>query len=213
MLKKRQLSFKEKINSFNLSFNTEEFLEDIDNNVHSSSNSVLGKERRAWFKAPYPSIVTEIDKQLRNYFNINEDNKLIFSLYHPPKKIDGKFVEKETIIKNQKDNIFNKIIISTVPEQVEITLGSSQGEKLNMTSWTAYQSPPLVGGMLDYIFENKRHMQMEAKKGFRSIRRSKKIDNRYILMFDYLVSEKDMDILGNILKMKPEQKDSSDQSS
>lgn len=203
MIKRNQLNLRNKINSFSLSFDTDEFKKNVEDNIHSHASSVLGKERRAWFKEPRPSIVNEIDQQLRKYFDIKEDNKLIFSMYYPPKMVDGKFLNKETIIKSNKESVFNRIIICTITEQVEMTLGKAIGEKLLMSPWVAYQSPPLVGGMIDYIFKNKNHMLLEAKKGFRSTRRSKKIEDRYILMFDYLVSQNDMDVLSNMLKKSP----------
>jgi hypothetical protein len=202
MIKRNQISLKHKIKSYSLSFETKEFLESVDENILNQTSSVLGKERRAWFKGPYPDVVNEIDKQLRDYFEIDEDNKLIFSLYHPPKKVDGKFETKTTKLGTSKENILNRIIICTVPEQVEITFGKAHGEKMLMKTWEAYQSPPFVGAIMDYIFENKNHMQLEAKKGFRSTRRSKKIENRHILVFDYLVSNKDMEKLGNLISSK-----------
>jgi len=202
-MKRSQISLKNKIKSYALSFDTKEFLESVDDNVNNCASSVMGKERRAWFNGSCPGVVDEIDKQLRSYFDIKEESKLIFSLYYPPKSIDGKFIDKETKIANKKDNIFNRIFVCTVPEQVEITMGKSIGEKMLLKSWEAYQSPPLVGGMLDYIFENKKHMHLEARKGFRSTRRSKKIDDRYIMVFDYLVSNNDMEKLGQILKQTP----------
>ena len=76
------------------------------------------------------------------------------------------------------------------------------GEKMLMKPWEAYQSPPLVGGIMDYVFENKKHMNLEARKGFRSTRRSKKIEDRYILIFDYLVSDNDISKLGDMLKQR-----------
>ncbi len=202
MIKRNQVSLKHKIKSYSLSFETKEFLNSIDDNIVNQTNSVSGKERRAWFKEPYPEIVGEIDKQLRDYFELEEDNRLVFSLYHPPKKVDGKYESKNTTINNNKDNILSRIIICTVPEQVEITFGKANGEKMIMKPWEAYQSPPFVGAIMDYNFENKNYMHMEARKGFRSTRRSKKIEDRYILVFDYLVSNKDMEKLGDLISSK-----------
>ena len=201
-MKRTQLSLKNKIQSFSLSFETKEFLESVDDNVNNSGSSVYDNDRRAWFKDSYPSIVEEIDKQLRKYFDIQGDNKLVFSLYYPPKVIDGKFEKKETKISNKKENIYNRIIVCTVPEQVELTLGKAIGEKMLMKPWEAYQSPPLIGGIMDYVFENRKHMNLEARKGFRSTRRSKKIEDRYILIFDYLVSDNDISKLGDMLKQR-----------
>jgi hypothetical protein len=202
MIKNKQISLKHKIKSYSLSFETKEFLESVDDNITNKASSVLGKERRAWFKGSFPTIVDEIDKQLRDFFEISEENRLIFSLYSPPQKINGKYENKNTILNNIKENILNRIIICTIPEQVEITIGKANGEKMTMKSWEAYQSPPLIGGMMDYIFENKNHIHTEAKKGFRSTRRTKKIENRYILVFDYLVSNKDMEKLEDLIKFK-----------
>jgi hypothetical protein len=201
MKKSTQLNIKYKFKSYSLSFNNKELLESIDDNIHQHPNSnVMGNGRRAWFKPPLPTIVDEIDQQLREFFNIEEDNKLIFSIYYPPEKVNGKFPEAQTTIANQKENIFTRIIICTVPEQVEITYGRALPVKMTMSSWEAYQTPDVVGPLLNYTFENKNHMQLEPRKGFRTVRRTKKIEDRHILIFDYVISNKNMEELSNLLK-------------
>ena len=202
MIRQKQLKLKDKFKTFSLSFETKELLESIDDNVNNTTASVVDDKRRAWFREPYPPVVLEIDTQLRKQFNISDDNKLVFSLYTPPQLVDGKFKEKITKISNKKEDIFNRIIISTVMEQVSMGFGKSIEEKMVMKPWEAYQPPPLVGSILEYSFENKKHMHLEARKGFRSIRRSKKIEDRHILVFDYLVCEQDMARLGEMLKTK-----------
>lgn len=200
-----QLNVRDKIKSFSLSFDNQEFLESVENDMLANPNSnVFGGERRAWLKGKFPTVVDEIDQQLREYFNISKDNKMIFSLYYPPSKINGKFETPATVIKDQKENVFSRIVICTVSEQVEMILGKSRSEKMIMKPWEAYQSPPLIGSILDYSFENKNHMQLEARKGFRSVRKTKKIEDRHILVFDYLISQGDMEKLSEMLTGKKE---------
>lgn len=201
MKKFTQLNIKDKFKSYSLSFENKELLDSVEENIHNyPSSNVLAKDRRAWFKKPLPSVVEEIDNQLREFYNIDQENKMVFSLYYPPDKVNGKFKEQQTIISDQKENVYTRIIICTVQEQVEITFGKSKSEKMIMSPWDAYQTPPMIGPMLEYSFENKNHMQLEARKGFRSVRKSKKIEDRHILVFDYILSDKNMAQLGDFLK-------------
>lgn len=197
------ISIKNKFKTFSLSFDTKEFIESLSDNItsHPSSN-IISKERRAWLKGNIPPVAEEIDQQLRNYFNIKHDNKLVFSVYSPPEEVGGKFKNPYTTIADQNDNVLIRIFICTISEQTEISYGKSNGEKMLMRPWEAYQAPPIVGGMLNYKFENKNHMTLEAKKGFRSTRRSKRIKDRYILLFDYMVHKDDIEKLTSTLTDK-----------
>lgn len=194
MIKRKQLNAKDKFTSFSLCFETKEFIE----SVEANTNVVVGKERKAWFKKPFPSIVDEIDEQLRAAFNIG-NNRLIFSLYSPPEKNNGKYDKKETVIENSNENVMYRIIISTIQDQVELTLGKSGSEKMMLRPWEAYKTPDMLASVLTMTFENKRNMQIEAKKGFRTLQRSKKIDERYILVFDYLLSKNDLEELTKLI--------------
>jgi len=196
-----KISVKEKFKTFSLSFETKEFLDDIDDNVHNTPDSSLETdERRAWLKEDKPALVKVIDRQLRRNFDIPEKNKMVFSLYSPPKEEGGKFIKPSLVIKDQNENILTRIIISTVMEQVELTIGNSEEEKMMMKPWEAYQTPPLFGGVLGYTFHNQKNIVMEARKGFRQVRRSKKVNERYLLVFDYIITKDDLDKLSEGLQ-------------
>lgn len=201
MKRATKVSIKDKFKSFGLSFETKEFLDNIDENIHNSADSSIeANGRRAWLKENKPQVVNEIDNQLRKYFDIDAKNKLVFSLYKPPEEVNGKFKEPELKVKDQNENILTRIIISTINEQVGLSFSGSQEENMLLKSWEAYQTPPLFGGLLEYTFPNKKNIVIEARKGFRTVKRSKKINERYILVFDYMITKKDLELLSNSLK-------------
>jgi hypothetical protein len=58
--------------------------------------------------------------------------------------------------------------------------------------------------MLSYTFSNDRNLVIPPKKGFRQIRKTKQLDSRYIIVFDYLVSKNQLDEINKMFS--PEQK-------
>lgn len=181
------LNFRNKFESYSLSYKTDEFLNKLEDDVDQYP-FLLTEGRKTWFKKK-PEIVSEIDKQLRKQFNINDSNKMIFSLYLPPEQKDGRILKKETLISDQKENVLTRIIVSTIDEYLQISAMGRESDKIKFSQWTAYQTPPLIGGILKYRFENSKFVTLPVRKGFRSMRKSKQISNRYILLFDYIVNE------------------------
>ena len=60
----------------------------------------------------------------------------------------------------------------------------------------------MIGGMLSYNFKNEKNVTIPARKGFRQVRKTKNIEDRHLLVFDYLVSEREMEELSNIFGTK-----------
>lgn len=190
---KQQLNIKDKFESYCLSFNTKELLEQVGKDV-VEPNSFLVEGRRVWLKDEKPVLLKEIDQQLRKIFNIGK-NKVAISLYYPP---EGK--EKSTIVKESKKNILTRFIISTITENPEVSYGSIGGQKVEFKSWNAYKCPDVVGSSLNYEFSNSNIYSTEAKKGFRKMRRTKSVKDRYILVFDYIICKNDLSVLSKQLE-------------
>lgn len=190
-------NFKKKFDSYSLCYTTDQFLSKLEEDVEKYP-FLLTEGRKTWFKEK-PEIVNQIDKQLRKQFNI-KDNKMVFSLYLPPEKKDGRFLKKETLISDQKENVLIRIIISTIDEYLQIGAMGRESDKIKFSQWTAYQTPPLIGGILKYKFENSKYVTMPARKGFRSMRKTKPVSRRYVLLFDYIINNEDMQELSKTIE-------------
>jgi hypothetical protein len=188
----KMLSLKQKFDSYSLCFETKELVDSLDSD---SSPALETDGKKTWFKEKKPTVVDEIDKQIRKNFDIGTKNKMVFSVYYPPSDQKG-----TTVISDQKENVISRVLVSTINEQMQVAFKSRSSEKIEMKQWVAYQTPPLVGGMLKYTFENSNNMTMEAKKGFRSVRKVKKIGERYIMVFDYIIEKDDIGKITSLLK-------------
>mgnify|MGYP003628912480 CR=1 FL=1 len=194
----KMFKFKNKFDSYSLSYTTDEFLNKLEEDMEKYP-FLLTEGRKTWFKEK-PVIVSDLDKQLRKYFSINDSNKMVFSVYLPPEQRDGKFVNRETLISDQKENVLTRIIVSTINEYMQVGVMGKESDKIEVKQWVAYQTPPLVGGILKYRFENSKYMNIPAKKGFRSMRKTKPINRRHILLFDYIVNNEDLKELSKTLE-------------
>lgn len=197
---KKGISVKDKMDSFHLSFETKELTEGVSNDfIDNPKASVYSNGKRAWFQDHKPDVIKQIDSQLRKRFDIG-DNKVSVCLYYPPERDSNKnFKEKKLIIKDGNQNVFARVIVSTISETTNISYGKMSGESIELRPWVAYKSPPMIGGMLTYTFDNSSSVVIPAKKGFRQVRKSKKIDSRHVLVFDYMVSTNDMNQIAQAL--------------
>lgn len=204
-MKRRGISVRDKMDTFNLSFELKEFLESIsDNIVNNPESNVFSHGKRAWFGDVKPEVINHIDRQLRKRYNI-EDNKLITCVYYPPEKDDkGKVIEKSLSIKENKENVLHRFIISTIHEVCDVTFGMTHPETFDMRPWVSYKVPEMIGGMLTYDFKNDKNLVIPAKKGFRQVRKMKALDNRHIIVMDYMVSQKQFQELSQMLEKKVE---------
>lgn len=190
---KKQLNIKDKFDSYCLSFTTQELLEQVGKDV-TEPNSFLVEDQRVWVKEQKPEILKEIDSQLRKRYNIG-NNKVAISLYYPPSE-----KKNNTVVKESKKNILTRFIITTMTDKPSISYGGAEGQSMEFRSWTAYKCPDVVGSSLKYEFDNSSTYTTEARKGFRKMKRSKNVRNRYILVFDYMISKNDLSFLTEQLK-------------
>ena len=71
---------------------------------------------------------------------------------------------------------------------------------VSLKQWVAYKSPELIGGMLNYTFSNSKSYITPQKKGFRQVRKTKPVSERYVIVFDYLLDKSDLLKLSENLK-------------
>tara|TARA_A100001015_G_scaffold211983_1_gene237686 strand:+ start:790 stop:1458 length:669 start_codon:yes stop_codon:yes gene_type:complete len=205
-MKRRTMSLKDKIDTFNLSFDTTEFKQSLEDNlVNFSGSSVYSNGKRAWFKEDKPLVIKQIDAQLRKRYKIGEENKMVACVYYPPEKDDqGKFLEKTTQIKENRDNVLHRFIISTCHDICDASFGKIRSEPLELRQWVSNKIPDMIGGMLSYEFKNDKNLVIPARKGFRQVRKTKNTENRYLIVLDYIISTKQYEELTNMLSNKEE---------
>ena len=170
------------MDSYNLAFEEEELLESLNNN----QSYIESKDRKAWL-SNYPSIVLEIDQQIRKYFEINNCRKLVFSIYN---------FQNNNILKihKEKENVLNRVVITTSSEE----LRASNGKVYKINPWEAYILPEKFRSKTDIYFQKK----LKQKNKFRTNISLQKKD-RYILIFEYIFNNSEIDnILNNFQKDK-----------
>jgi len=154
------------------------------NKIKSDTTGSINPEqdRLVWLKDK-PQHINVLDTFLRSKFNIPVQSKMVFSLYLPP---TGK--EKTIFIKKSSHKLISRVLISTIGESPEINIGRKT-EKLKMKANEAYNIPYPVNGMMTIEFDNSRTLIIPARKGFRQQKMTKKIENRYIIMLDYVYTD------------------------
>ena len=210
--KKQGISLKDKLETYHLSFDLEELKKSLDEDLErNASNSVFSNGKRAWFNGNLPAVLEQIDRQIRKRFGIKEDNKLIVVVHYPPEMNEKKKpLQKNLIIKENKPNVMSRFLISTTHEVCDVTIGSSQPDTLEFKSWMAVKTPEMIGGMLSYNFNNDRTLIIPPKKGFRQVRKTKKIESRYVIVLDYLVSKNQLEEINTLLGNKTEKSEEVD---
>ena len=205
-MKRRGMSIKDKIDTFNLSFDTPEFKQSLEEDlVNNTSSSVFSNGKRAWFKESKPLVISQIDAQLRKRYSIGPENNMVACVYYPPERDDsGKFLEKTMTIKENKENVLSRFIISTCHDICEVSFGKTRSEPLELRQWVSNKIPDMIGGMLSYEFKNDKNLVIPARRGFRQVRKTKNTENRYVIVLDYIISHKQYEDLSNMLSNKEE---------
>ena len=196
----RGISLRDKVETFHLSFTLDEFkkgMEGPHQGIHSNNKTLWLKDEGR------PEVIHQMDLQIRKYFSMKEDNRSVICCHHPPAKGgDGKFLEKTLKIKENNPKVISRVIVSTTHDICDVSFGSSHPDTIEFKSWVATKIPDMIGGMLSYTFKNEKNITIPARKGFRQVRKTKNIDDRYLIVFDYLVSEREIEELSNMFKTK-----------
>lgn len=190
MKKSARLNISKKINNFNLSFTTQELKEMLE----KEQDNFIQSKGRISSLMNHPELVITMDKQLRKYFSISEDKKMVFSVYRPEDN-QGDYLE----IHQQKENISDRIFICTQEDNIQLRFTSVE-ESFHIKPWEAYQMPSLLSQMIEIIFRNNGSFGNAPKKGFRSVKKSRVPNKRYIMFFEYIYTKDDLDKLSTSFK-------------
>ena len=165
-------------------FPTSTLFYDINKIKELHEGSIEPEPRRlVWIKEK-PQLINLLDKHIRKTFTIPGEGRMVFTLYQPPEKGDSNI-----IISKPKQKLFNRVIVSTIAESPELYLMNRKRETMKMKSGEAYAIPYPVNGMTNIEFDNKRTLIIPARKGFRQQRMTKRVENRYIMVFDYIYTD------------------------
>ena len=153
------------------------------NNIKKLSEASIEPNpgRLVWMKSKPPEIIA-LDKFIRRKFELPTKSKMIFNLYRPPT------TKKNILIEKPKHKLTARIILSTIPESPEITV-MGRTEKMKMKKDEAYIISEPVAHMITFDFDSSRTLIIPARKGFRQQRMTKKVENRYIMVFDYIYTD------------------------
>lgn len=170
--------------SYSLAFETEELIKDINGN----KNYFQSGNRKAWLNN-YPLIIQEIDIQLRKYFEIPDDRKMVFSFY-PLNNIK----ENSLKVHQEKENVINRIVISTINDEIK----TNKGKNYLINSWEAYMMPSKFKFSTDIYF-NKKIKLKNTKLRQRKINTN---NERYILIFEYIFNRNEINKILNFDNFK-----------
>lgn len=131
-----------------------------------------------------PDLVTGMDNAIRKTFNVPEKSKMVFRLYKPPD-----YGLKEPIITKPSRKMVQRVIVSTISESPELNLGHNKKQIFKMKAGEAYSIPYPVNNMITIEFDDRRTLIIPARKGHRQQRRTKRVEKRYIMVFDYIYTD------------------------
>lgn len=167
--------FKKQIQSLPLDLKEEDFFATIE----KDSLAIDTKEKKVWIDQK-PQLINEIDQKIRKKFNIEPSLRFVVSLYKPNDD------EKNLVIKNTVKNSFINIIISSINDKVTLK-DKQETSQIEIKKWTAYYPFVFLSNGYDYEFVNSKQYNTTAKKGYRSVKKIRNYENRYVLKFDYIL--------------------------
>lgn len=131
-----------------------------------------------------PGVVNGMDKSIRKAFDIQEDFKMVFRLYKPPGPDST-----EPVLTKPPRRMAQRVVISTIAESPCVNLGKGNRQGFKMKAGEAYAIPHPINSMITLEFDNNRTLIIPARKGFRQQRRTKRVEKRYIMVFDYIYTD------------------------
>ena len=138
----------------------------------------VSKGKYVWFKdKELPQTLLDMSETFRDKMSIPTKYKLVVTVFTP--SADEIKIDKSTRV------LQNRIILSTIRENPELQI-MDKSKPFYMKMNEAYNFLHPLTGLAGLIFNNKNHYKLPPRKGFRSNRVIKKLENRYILLFDYI---------------------------
>ena len=182
------------LESISLFLDIDEFMKDKENSIYVANNNKL-----SWIKEEKSTYIDNMDSLFRKKLKIPDNYPLYVNVFYPPESHKDKPVE----IKNTHLNISHRILISTIPESPCLTVKNKK-ETIRFKNNEAYIFPFPISKMINLEFDNKRTLIIPAKKGFRQLKMTKKIEKRYIIQFDYLIKTEVEDALKELKEVNGE---------
>ena len=178
-MKRTRLSIRDKLKDFKLSYDTKELRKCLES-CTAEESGLSSSNKHLWLdNSSKPKVISQIVEQVTSYYKIYGTPRVC--LYYPG----------EVIINKQSINIANKVIISSIDENPCISVNSNS-ETIYLKNWTAYSFPEFSSSMLTIEFDNKKIMTTEPRKGHRQKKKIKNLDDRFIIVIDYIISSEDM---------------------
>jgi hypothetical protein len=142
-----------------------------------------------------PEVIDNLDNTIRTKFNVPENFKMVFRLYKPPQ-----FGLSKPIISKPSKRMEQRIIVSTIHESPSISFGiTGKSQLFKMKAGEAYSIPYPINNMISIEFDDKRTLIIPARKGHRQQKRTKRIEKRYVMIFDYVYTDDIQDAVEELI--------------
>ena len=154
---------------------------DVEKLTSDTTGTLEGPENRLVWLKEKPKDVEILDKFLRSKHKIPFEMKSIVTIHLPSKK-------KGTIdiTKPSEKQIKLRVIISTISDNPILSLPTGAKFNLYMKPNEAYILKDMMPNFIGIQFDTQAKMTLPAKKGFRKRSIAKKLDQRHIIVIDYL---------------------------
>jgi len=136
----------------------------------------ISKGKYTWFEN-VPETLLEMDRLFRVKMKIPSNCKLVVTIFTP--SADAIEINKPS------QPLQNRIVLSSIRENPVLkVMGKPNTFYMKMNEAYNLMSP--LNGVANLCFDNKKYYNLPPRKGFRINRVVKKLENRYILLFDYI---------------------------
>ncbi len=173
-------------------------LKDLSNSHHiiidlNSIKEELGNVTE-WKESIKPSFILNIERMLREIYDIKEECKSYNCFYYPPEiKVNDKFTKSAIVIQPAVEmTSIRCIIVLGTDEMLEMEATgagkSGEGEKYIRTG-TVMSLPIGFASACRLKFSNTTTIQIPARKGFRETRKTKSPTKRHVFVFDFITNK------------------------
>ena len=180
---KRMLDIEKFLDTFNLDLG-DDFVKTID-----TSSAITTNNRYVWFQPPEK--LMKVCEILRKNFDISDKYQCMLTVIPP---------SEEKIKISPSKNLVERVILSTRDDNMS-AMANGLEQHINIKKWESVKIPMLICKMIDIVFDPSIQIKNSSKKGHRdncgclscrkvNISTVKKVKERYILLFDFINSNK-----------------------